>query len=111
MAIRMFEVAEKAMVSVTTVSHVLNKTRHVTPETRRRVLEAVRQLNYYKDAHARRLARGYSDFLGLIVSDVCNPFFPEVIKSFETAALAKGLDLLLCNTTTRPSAPRPPRER
>jgi LacI family transcriptional regulator len=102
MVIRMREVAKKAMVSVTTVSHVLNKTRHVAPETCGRVLEAVRQLNYYKDAHARRLARGYSDFLGLIVSDVCNPFFPEVIKSFETAALAKGLDLLLCNTNYSP---------
>jgi len=102
MVIRMHEVAEKAMVSVTTVSHVLNKTRNVAPETRGRVLEAVRQLNYYKDAHARRLARGYSDFLGLIVSDVGNPFFPEIIKSFETAALAKGLDLLLCNTNYTP---------
>jgi LacI family transcriptional regulator len=102
MVIRMREVAEKAMVSVTTVSHVLNKTRHVAPATCGRVLEAVRQLNYYRDAHARRLARGYSDFLGLIVSDIGNPFFPEVIKSFETAALAKGLDLLLCNTNYSP---------
>lgn len=98
----MKEVAKHAGVSVTTVSHVLNKTRRVAPRTRKRVLEAVRELKYYKDAHARHLARGYSDFLGLIVSDICNPFFPEVIKSFETAALSKGLDLLLCNTDYDP---------
>lgn len=94
----MEDVAKQAGVSVTTVSHVINSTRLVAPETRQRVLEAIRQLNYYKDAHARRLARGHSGFLGLIVSDIGNPFFPEIIKSFETAALAKGLDLLLCNT-------------
>jgi len=99
---RMEDVAKQAGVSVTTVSHVVNRTRHVAPATRRRVLEAIRQLNYYKDAHARRLARGHSDFLGLIVSDIGNPFFPEIIKSFETAALAKGLDLLLCNTNYDP---------
>lgn len=99
---RMKDVALRAGVSVTTVSHVVNRTRRVAPETRRRVLGAVRQLSYYKDAHARRLARGHSDFLGLIVSDICNPFFPEVIKSFETAALAKGLDLLFSNTDYDP---------
>jgi LacI family transcriptional regulator len=102
MTIRMLEVAEKAMVSVTTVSHVLNKTRHVTPETRRRVLEAVRQLNYYKDVHASRLARGYSEFLGLIVSDIGNPFFPALIKSFQNEASAKGFDLLLLDTNYSP---------
>ncbi len=99
---RMEDVAKQAGVSVTTVSHVVNRTRQVAPETRRRVLEAVRQLSYYKDAHARRLACGHSDFLGLIVSDIGNPFFPDVIKSFESAALAKGLDLLLCNTNYDP---------
>lgn len=100
---RMEDVAKQAGVSVTTVSHVVNRTRRVAPETRRRVLEALRQLNYYKDAHARHLATGRSDFFGLIVSDIGNPFFPEVIKSFETAALEKGFDLLLCNTNYNPA--------
>lgn len=102
MAIRMKDVAERAGVSVTTVSHVLNRTRHVAPETRRKVLEVIRDLNFYKNVHARRLARGGSDFLGLIVSDIGNPFFPEIIKSFETAALERGFDLLLCNTNYDP---------
>jgi DNA-binding LacI/PurR family transcriptional regulator len=102
MALQMKDVARKAEVSVTTVSHVMNKTRFVAPETRRRVLEAIRELNYHKDAHARRLAVGRSDFFGLIVSDIENPFFPELIKSFETAALDSGFDILLSNTDYNP---------
>ena len=102
MAAGMKEVASRAKVSVTTVSHVLNKTRHVDGETQRRVLAAIEELGYYKNAHARRLARGRSDFFGLIVSDICNPFFPEIIKSFETVALEKGKDLFLCNTNYEP---------
>jgi LacI family transcriptional regulator len=98
----MNDVARLAGVSATTVSHVLNKTRRVAPDTRRRVLEAIAKLNYYKDAHARRLARGRSDSLGLIVSDIANPFFPELIKAFEDAALEKGFDILLCNTNYQP---------
>ncbi|HEV2232333.1 MAG TPA: LacI family DNA-binding transcriptional regulator [Terriglobia bacterium] len=99
----MKDVAERAGVSVTTVSHVMNKTRYVAPQTRRRVLEAISKLNYYKDAHARRLAVGRSDFFGLIVSDIENPFFPEIVKSFQAAALDRGFDLLLSNTNYDPN--------
>jgi DNA-binding LacI/PurR family transcriptional regulator len=98
MGSRMKEVAERAGVSVTTVSHVINKTRYVSPETRKLVLQAARELNFYKDAHARRLATGRSDFLGIVVSDIENPFFPEIIKNFEAEALKRGFDLLLVNT-------------
>jgi len=98
----MKEVAERAGVSVTTVSHVMNRTRFVAPKTRRRVQEAIRELSYYKDAHARRLAVGRSDFFGLIVSDIQNPFFPEIISGFETEALEKRCDVLLCNTNYDP---------
>ncbi len=73
-----------------------------SPETRRRVLEAVRQLDYYKNAHARRLARGGSDFLGLIISDIENPFFAELVKAFETLVVKRGLNLLLCATKYDP---------
>jgi DNA-binding LacI/PurR family transcriptional regulator len=98
----MKDVAERAAVSVTTVSHVLNKTRYVSPETRKRVQQAIRELRFYKDAHARRLARGRSDFFGLIVSDITNPFFPELFRSFESAALARRFDTLLCDTNYDP---------
>jgi DNA-binding LacI/PurR family transcriptional regulator len=103
MTTRMKDVADRAGVSVCTVSHVLNKTRPVAPETSQRIMAVIRELNYYQDAHARHLARGRSNFFGLIVSDIGNPFFPEIIKSFETSALDQGFELLLCNTNYDPA--------
>ena len=103
MAYRMKEVAERAGVSITTVSHVINKTRFVAPETRDRILKAIQELGFYADAHARLLKRGRSDSFGLIVSDIRNPFFPEIITSFEDAALEQGFDLYLCNTSYDPA--------
>jgi DNA-binding LacI/PurR family transcriptional regulator len=94
----MRDVAQKAGVSKATVSRVLNKAPYVDPGTRQRVLDAASELNYYPNLHARRLARGGSDFFGLLISDIENPVFPELIKSFETAAAEKGFDLLLCTT-------------
>lgn len=99
----MQDVAQLVGVSKTTVAHVLNNTRPVAHETRRRVLEAVRQLNYHKNAHARRLARGGSDMFGLLISDIQNPFFPELISSFQAAALQRGFDMLLFATNYDPS--------
>jgi DNA-binding LacI/PurR family transcriptional regulator len=100
----MRDVAQSAGVSVTTVSHVLNKTRHrpVALKTRPRVLDAVRDLNYHADANARRLAQNRSNLFGLIVSEIANPFFPEVIGSFEDAAVGRGFELLLCHTEYNP---------
>ena len=98
MPVQMRDVALLARVSKTTVSHVLNNTRFVAPETRQRVLDAVQKLKYYVHAHARRLASGSSDFFGILISDILNPFFPEVIKGFETAVVDSGFDILLCTT-------------
>ena len=98
----MRDVAQVAGVSKATVSRVLNKARYVDPETRKHVLEAARQLNYYQNVHARRLARGRSDLFGLVISEIANPFFPEVIRGFEAAALERGLEVLLCNTEYGP---------
>jgi LacI family transcriptional regulator len=94
----MKDVAERCGVAESTVSHVLNNTRYVSPEVSERVLAAMRDLNYHGNAHARRLARGASDFLGLIISDIENPFFPGLIKAFECAALRHGFDVLLSTT-------------
>jgi DNA-binding LacI/PurR family transcriptional regulator len=94
----MKDVALLANVSISTVSHVLNETRTVAPETRSRILEAMRELKYYKNAFGRRLARGRSDAFGLLISDIENPFFPELIKSFERAVVDNGFDVFLCTT-------------
>jgi DNA-binding LacI/PurR family transcriptional regulator len=94
----MREVAKRAGVSPATVSRVLNKTHYISAETERRVLEVVGQLNYYKNVHARRLATGQSDLFGLVISEIANPYFPEVIRGFQAAAWDRGFDVLLCNT-------------
>jgi DNA-binding LacI/PurR family transcriptional regulator len=98
MGYTMKDVAERAGVSLSTVSHVLNKTRYTAPETESRVLQAVEDLNFHVNAHARRLAMKQTDLFGLIVSEIANPFFPEIINGFQTAAWKGGFDTLLCNT-------------
>jgi DNA-binding LacI/PurR family transcriptional regulator len=96
---RMRDVAKRCGVSESTVSHVLNGTKAVAEATRARILEAIRELNYHRDSDARRLATGRSNFLGLIISDIENPFFPGLIKSFENAALKERYEVLLCTTS------------
>ena len=98
MTYTMRDVAERAGVSPTTVSRVLNNTHYIAEETKTRVLEVVQELNYFKNVHARRLATGKSDLFGLVISDIANPFFPEVIRGFQTAAWDRGFDTLLLNT-------------
>ena len=78
MAYRIRDVAERAGVSKTTVSRVLNQSPLVDPKTRRKVLETARKLNYYRNANAQWLAQGRSGFFGLIISDIENPVFPEI---------------------------------
>jgi DNA-binding LacI/PurR family transcriptional regulator len=94
----MKEVAKRAGVSPATVSRVLNKTAYISVETERRVLEVVGQMKYFKNVHARRLATGRSDLFGLVISEIANPFFPEIIRGFQAAAWDRGFDVLLCNT-------------
>ncbi|HZG54554.1 MAG TPA: LacI family DNA-binding transcriptional regulator [Pyrinomonadaceae bacterium] len=95
---RIKDVAREAGVSTATVSHVINKTRYVSDATRARVLAAIERCGYYPNAHARSLASGRSNTLGLIISDISNPFFPELVKSIERAAFERGYDLILSNT-------------
>lgn len=92
------DVAREAGVSTATVSHVINNTRFVSGEVRARVLDAIERCNYYPNAHARSLASGRSRTLGLVISDISNPFFPELVKSIETAAFEHGYDVILSST-------------
>jgi DNA-binding LacI/PurR family transcriptional regulator len=98
----MREVARQAGVSPATVSRVLNKTQYISPDTEQRVLAVVGKLNYYKNVHARRLATGQSNLFGLVISEIVNPYFPEVIRGFQAAAWDRGFDVLLCNTEYDP---------
>jgi len=94
----MKEVAKRAGVSAATVSRVLNKKHYISAETSQRVLDIVSQLRYRKNIHARRLATGQSDLFGLVVSEITNPYFPELIRGFQAAAWDRGFEVLLCNT-------------
>jgi DNA-binding LacI/PurR family transcriptional regulator len=98
----MKDVARHARVSLATVSHVLNNTRYTAPETLQRVMSAVRDLNYHPNPHARRLALSRSDLVGLLVSEIANPFFPEIINGFQQAAWRRGYDMLLSHTENDP---------
>jgi LacI family transcriptional regulator len=111
MALTIRDVAKEAGVSTATVSNVLNKTGKVGRGTHRLVLSAVKRLGYVPDVHARHLASRDRRTLGIIVSDIENPFFPEVIKSFEIRARELGYDAILSDTNYDPRRTREAAER
>ncbi len=92
------KVAEHAKVSTATVSRLINKTSYISPETADKVWRAIEELGYYPNINARGLASGRSLLLGLIVSDIVNPFFPELVKSFEECAVEQGYEIITANT-------------
>jgi DNA-binding LacI/PurR family transcriptional regulator len=98
MAHTMKDVAERAGVSPATVSRVLSRSPYIAVETVNRVLEAVEELRYRRNVHARRLATGKSNVFGLVISEIANPFFPELIRGFQSEAWDRGFDVLLLNT-------------
>ncbi len=111
MGLTIRDVAKAAGVSTATVSNVLNKTGKVGRRTHGLVLLAVKRLGYFPDVHARNLASRESRTLGIIVSDIENPFFPEVIKGFETRARQLGYDAILSDTNYDPRRTREAAER
>ena len=99
------DVAARAGVSTATVSHVINETRKITPATRKRVMAAVEALGYSINRAARNLAMGRrSSLLGVLISDIRNPFFPDVVASFQDQALLQHqLEALVLNTNYDPA--------
>ena len=97
------EVARLAKVSTATVSRTINGSDKVTPETKERVQRAIEQLKFYPNTWARALGSGRSSLYGLIISDITNPFFPELVKSFEDIAVQYGQDVLVANTNYDPA--------
>lgn len=95
-------VAKRAGVSTATVSRVMNGTANVSPDTAEKVREAVEALNFYPDVNARALGSGRSGLYGLIISDITNPYFPELVKAFEDIAVEHGQDVLVANTDYDP---------
>jgi DNA-binding LacI/PurR family transcriptional regulator len=92
------DVARRAGVSTSTVSHVLNRTRFVSDDLRDRVVAAMRELHYHPNAAARMLSLKRSNALGLIVSDIRNPFFASITRGVEDVAQEHGYTVVLCNS-------------
>ncbi len=91
-------VARRALVSTATVSRTINGSAGVQPETAERVRNAIAELGFYPDINARALGSGRSSLYGLIISDITNPFFPELVKAFEDIAVEHGKEILIANT-------------
>jgi len=94
----MADVARVANVSATTVSHVVNKTRKVQPETERAVLEAIEATGYAGDGIARSLRTGTTKTIGLAMSAISNPYFGDLVHSIERNVTRAGYSLLLADT-------------
>jgi LacI family transcriptional regulator len=94
----MRDVAERAGVSVTTVSHVVNETRPVSDELRERVLAAMDELGYQPNLLARSLRRRETHTIGMIVPDSANPFFAEVARGIEDTSFEQSYSVILCNS-------------
>ena len=93
------DVARLAHVSTSSVSNILNgRSQRMRPDTRDRIIDAIRQLGYTPNFAARQLKTGHSPFIGLIVPSVADPFFASFARFVEEAASANGYQVLLGNS-------------
>jgi DNA-binding LacI/PurR family transcriptional regulator len=95
------QVARRAKVSTATVSRVLNNASVVKSSTRARVVKAIEELKYHPNLHARSLAGGKSSTIGVIVSNLENPFFFDIYKTIEADLHAGGYEVVMANTDYR----------
>lgn len=95
---RITDVAHHAGVSIKTVSRVVNDEKGVLPETRERVLAAVREFGFVPDSRARALKRGDTDTIGIVIDAIADPFFAAFVSVIEDLALDQGLSVLFAST-------------
>src|SRR5215471_4637959 len=96
--VRMFDVAQRADVSVSTVSHVINGTRFVGDETRAAVLAAIRETGYNRFPVHRAAAANRTRLIGLVISAISNIYFADIVRAIETDLRGRGYVLLLTET-------------
>jgi LacI family transcriptional regulator len=101
-AVSIRDVAKRARVSIATVSRAVNRISSVDPELAKRVWKAVDEVGYVPNTQARALVSGRSRILGLIVSEITNPFFPELVQEFENLAVAQGYEVMIGSTNYDP---------
>src|SRR3981189_1199155 len=92
------EIARRAKVSIATVSRTINRVPSVDPQLAKRVWKVVEELGYYPNTQARALVSGRSRIFGLIISEITNPFFPEIVQVFERIAVQHHYEILLTST-------------
>src|SRR6201996_4374568 len=97
------DVAKRAGVSIATVSRTVNQISTVNAELAQRVWKAIEEVGYLPNTQARALVSGRSKILGLIVSEIPNPFFPELVQEFENLAVAQGYEVLIGSTNYDPA--------
>ncbi|WP_411676450.1 LacI family DNA-binding transcriptional regulator [Caproicibacter sp.] len=98
MKIGIRDVAKHAGVSAATVSHVINNTRFVSEDTRKRVLDSIKELGYFPDQMARVFKTGRRNLIGIVVPDIANLYWASVIESVEITIAAKGYKLIIIST-------------
>src|SRR6267142_1976167 len=96
------EIAKRARVSTATVSRTINRHPSVQPQLAKRVWKIVEELGYFPSTQARALVSGRSRIFGLIVSEITNPFFPEIVQTFENLAVENNYEILLTSTVHDP---------
>ena len=101
-AVSIRDVARRAGVSIATVSRSVNRIPTVDPVLAERVWHAIEEVGYLPNTQARALVSGRSRMLGLIVSEITNPFFPELVQEFENLAVAQGYEVLIGSTNYSP---------
>ncbi|MCA9881435.1 MAG: LacI family DNA-binding transcriptional regulator [Anaerolineae bacterium] len=91
-------VAQHAGVSITSVSHAINHPNRVSDTMRRRVEKAIEELGYHPNPTAQNLRTGRTNLIALLIPDICNPFYPELVQVIQTQVSRVGLDTLIFNT-------------
>ncbi|MGG4142630.1 LacI family DNA-binding transcriptional regulator [Paenibacillus algorifonticola] len=92
------DIAKKANVAISTVSYVLNGTKNVKPETKERIMNAIKELNYHPSMAARSLKSRKTLTIGIVVPDISNAFFTEIIRGIEDLFNEHAYSVILCNT-------------
>jgi LacI family transcriptional regulator len=97
------DIAKRARVSTATVSRTINRVPTVNPQLAKRVWSTINELGYYPNTQARALVSGRSRIFGIIISQITNPFFPELVQAFETVAAHNDYEILLTSTENDPT--------
>ena len=96
------DIAQRAGVTATTVSRVINNRGYISEGTRKKVYAAMEEMHYQPNELARAFSKQYTNTIGLIVPHISHPFFIKVISNLESSAAEKGFKLLLCNSKEQP---------